>query len=100
MTFLKSTWAPRGVVALVALIGLACASGGSSGDAAVPPDSVDCGSLVACDDEQQCSDGAQCFKIKSCPGFVCANVEVACKLECDSRACLVLESHPMMIGCR
>ena len=100
MTFSKSISAPRRLVALLTLIGLACASGGSSGDGAASPESVDCDSLAACDDEQQCGGGAQCFKIKSCPGFVCANVQAACKLECGSRDCLVLESQPMMIGCR
>jgi hypothetical protein len=100
MNFSKSAWAPRGVAALLALIGLACASGGSSGDGASSPDGVDCDSFTACDDKQQCSGGAACFKIKKCPGFVCADVESACKLECGSRACLVLESHPMMMSCR
>jgi hypothetical protein len=100
MTVSKSTWAPRCAATLLALIGLACASGGSSGDGAASPDGVDCDSLTACDDQQQCGGGAQCFKIKSCPGFVCANVKAACQLECGSGACLVLESQPMMIGCR
>jgi len=100
VTFSKSTSAQRRVLALLALIGLACASGGSSGDGAASPDGVDCGSLTACDDNQQCGNGAQCFKIKSCPGFVCADVKTACEFECGSRDCLVLESHPMMIGCR
>jgi hypothetical protein len=100
MTFSKSTWAPRGVAALLALISLACAAGGSSGDGAASPDGIDCDSLTACDDKQQCSDGAQCFKVKSCPGFVCADVKAACKLECGSRPCLVLESQPMMMSCR
>jgi hypothetical protein len=100
MAFSKSNWARRGVAVLLALIGLACASVGSSGDGAASPDGVDCDSLTACDDKQQCNGGAQCFKIKSCQGFVCADVKAACKLECGSRACLVLESYPMMIGCR
>jgi len=64
------------------------------------PDGVDCGSLTPCDDQQQCGGGAQCFKIKACPGFVCTNVQAACKLECGSQACLVLESQPMMMSCR
>jgi len=100
MTFPKSTWAPRRCVALLSLLGVACAAAGSSGDGASSPDDVSCDSFAACDDQQQCSDGAQCFKVKECPGFVCANVQAACRLECGSRACVVLESQPMMIGCR
>jgi hypothetical protein len=99
MTSSKSTWASRRVVAVLVLICLACASGNSSGDGPASPDDVDCDSLTACDGEK-CSDGAQCFKIKGCPGFVCTDVQAACKLECGSRKCLVLESQPMMIGCR
>jgi hypothetical protein len=83
MTFSKSTWAPRRFVAFLALLGVACAAAGSSGDGASSPDGVSCNSFTACDDQQQCSDGAQCFK-----------------LECGSRACVVLESQPMMISCR
>ena len=99
MTFPKSAWAPGRVVTLLALIGFACASAGGSGDGAAFPDQVRCDSLAACDDQQECS-GAQCFKLKKCPGFVCADVQVACKLECGAGACMVLESQPAMIGCR
>jgi hypothetical protein len=99
-TFPSSTSTPRRVVALLALIVVACASAGGSGDGAATADEVSCDSLSACDDQQQCSDRSQCFKVKKCPGFVCAKVEVACKLECGSGACMVLESQPMMIGCR
>ena len=59
----KSTLTPRRVAALLALIGLACASSGSAGDGAASPDAVDCSALPACDDKQQCSGKAQCFKL-------------------------------------
>jgi hypothetical protein len=99
-TFLSSMSAPRRGVTLLALIVIACASTGSSGDGAATADDLGCDSVTPCDDQQQCSDGAQCFKVKKCPGFVCAKVDVACKLECGSGSCMVLESQPMMIGCR
>ena len=97
-SFRKSTSAPRRVMALLALIGLACASSGA-GEGASSPDTLDCSSLKTCD-KLQCSGGDSCFKLKSCPEFVCISVEAACKNECQGGKCLVLESQPMLLNCR
>ena len=101
MAWAKSTFAPR-ALALLALIALACASSGGSGDGAASPDdgSVDCATLSACADGLKCSGKDQCFKLKGCPGFVCTSAKVACKSDCAGRDCLLLESQPMMLSCR
>lgn len=99
----ESKWvsAPRRVVVLLALIGLACASSGSGAAGAPDESGVDCSALSPCDDKLQCSGAGQCFKLKSCSGFVCAEVKTACRSECGAGAdCLVLESQPMMLSCR
>ncbi|HEV8244573.1 MAG TPA: hypothetical protein VGP93_02265 [Polyangiaceae bacterium] len=102
MSLSKSTFAPRRVVALLALVGFACASSGRSdhGAASADTDGVDCSALHACGDQLRCSGGAKCFKLKSCPGFVCASMKLACSAECGGADCLVLESQPMMMSCR
>jgi hypothetical protein len=92
-------------LALLSFLVLACASSSGSDGAVAPdadqPEEFDCGSLTTCDDGQACSDGAPCFKLKRCPGFVCAATQAACNAECGAGAnCLVLESQPMLIGCR
>ncbi len=100
MSVPKSSFAPRRWVTVLALMVIACASSG--GDGAHSPDdqSVDCTALSACNDKLQCSGKAQCFKLKSCPGFVCASAKLACKSECGGGDCLLLESQPMMMSCR
>lgn len=98
-----SKWvsAHRRVVVLLALIALACASSGSGAADAPDEAGVDCSALSSCDDKLQCGGGARCFKLKSCSGFVCAEVKTACRSECGAGAdCLVLESQPMMLSCR
>src|SRR5258706_14981597 len=97
----KSTFAPRRVAALLALVGFACASGSSDhGAASADTGGVDCSALHACGDQLRCSGEAKCFKLKSCPGFVCASMKLACRAECGSADCLVFESQPMMMSCR
>jgi hypothetical protein len=99
--FWDSSSTPRRVMALLALIALACASSGGASEGAASPDELDCSSLELCDDKLTCSGGAQCFKLKSCPKFVCASVEEACRGECHGGGkCLVLESQPMLLTCR
>jgi hypothetical protein len=105
MSLSKSILAPRRLAALLAIVGLACASSGSSeGGAEAPdsdPDALDCSALAACDDKLQCSGEAKCFKLKSCPEFVCVSVKQACRAECGAgNDCLLLESQPMLMGCK
>ncbi len=103
MSFSQSIGAPRRVVALLAILCCACAASGSSDDRAVSPDTagVDCSELAACGEQLQCSGTEQCFKLKSCPRFVCVQTKLACRSECGPSAdCLVLESYPMMLSCR
>ena len=100
---LTKSFSARRAAALLALMVLACAASGSSGDGAASSDDpagVDCSTLPTCEDGVHCSGGAQCFKLKSCPGFVCAEAKVACRGECSGGDCLVLESQPMMLSCR
>jgi len=87
------------VAVLLALVGSACTSG-SGGNSPDGEQGVDCDSLKACDDKLHCGGGDQCFKLKSCPGFVCAETKVACGAECGPKKCLVLESQPMLLSCK
>ncbi|HVJ21927.1 MAG TPA: hypothetical protein VM686_41265 [Polyangiaceae bacterium] len=108
MSLSKSILAPRRLCALLAFVGLACASSGSSGggaDSADPEaedeDALDCSALQACGDKLDCSGEARCFKLKSCPEFVCVSVKQACKAECGAgNDCLLLESQPLLMGCK
>ena len=102
MSSSKSTFAPCCLLALLGLVGFSCASSGSSGGAASPDgdEAVDCTTLPKCGDKLECSGGAQCFKLKSCPGFRCTDVKLACRSDCAGADCLVLESQPMLLSCR